>query len=170
MEYDGPSLFKTGKEGHNMVDVTLREITPENWRACVKLQVADDQKNFVATNAISLVQAAYGGGEWQPRAIYADETMVGFVLYGVEHYEGKDIWFIMRLMIDTTEQGKGYGSAAMHAVLTAMRTRTPQIPDVYISFVPENETARHVYSKLGFVDVGRTPDGSEILMHRVLAA
>ena len=48
--------------------VTLQPITRDNWLQCVRLNVAPEQKHFVASNAVSL--AAYDG-----------DTMVGFAMY-----------------------------------------------------------------------------------------
>ncbi|NMB68826.1 MAG: hypothetical protein GYA20_08700 [Chloroflexi bacterium] len=40
-----------------MKTVSLREITPDNWEAILKLAVQDDQKNFMAGNLYSLTAA-----------------------------------------------------------------------------------------------------------------
>ena len=37
--------------------VELRAITKENYEECLKLSVADSQKNFVSSNSHSLAQA-----------------------------------------------------------------------------------------------------------------
>ena len=150
-----------------MSTITLKPITRENWRVCVGLTVEGMQKNFVATNAKSLAQAAYET-QWRPMGIYADDEMVGFVMFGLEAYQGKDVWDIIRVMVDTKHQGNGYGRAGIAQVLEIMRSEKPDITDVYISFVLQNDGARHVYSKLGFQDVGMTPDGSEVLMKLTL--
>lgn len=44
--------------------VSLREITSETVRAVVKLSVAESQKGFVASNAISLAQALFAPEAW----------------------------------------------------------------------------------------------------------
>ena len=41
------------------MNVHLTEITADNWIQAVKLEVKDDQKNFVATNAISITQSKF---------------------------------------------------------------------------------------------------------------
>ncbi len=62
--------------------MTLREITRENWLQCVRLKVAPEQEPFVAPNGVSLAQSKYEP-EWVPLALYDDDEMVGFVMYGV---------------------------------------------------------------------------------------
>lgn len=147
-----------------MAEVKLQKISKENWRVCVRLKVADDQQNFVATNAVSLAQAAYETN-WRPHGVYVDDEMVGFIMFGLEEYQGKDVWDIIRVMTAEDHQGHGYGRQAIEEVLKIMQADPSPATDVYISFLPDNDAARHVYSKLGFVDVGLTPDGSEVLMH-----
>lgn len=44
----------------------------------------------------------------RPRAIYEDETMVGFLMYNTE-LEELDAWWIYRIMIDHAHQSKGIG-------------------------------------------------------------
>ena len=60
--------------------VELRPVTKENYRQCMRLDVRDDQKDFVAPNVISLVQAHYEGN-LRPMAIYYEDNMVGFVMF-----------------------------------------------------------------------------------------
>ena len=53
------------------MDVELREITSESVRAICELDVAADQRSFVAPNAVSIAEAHFTPGHWM-RAIYAD--------------------------------------------------------------------------------------------------
>ena len=64
--------------------VELRKITLDNVRECIRLEVAEEQKHFVAPNAVSLAQA-YAALVTEdcvpiPFAIYHDDTMVGFMM------------------------------------------------------------------------------------------
>src|SRR4051812_14595321 len=95
--------------------IELREINRDNWQECIKLKVAESQKNFVAPNVHSLAMAAYEPG-LNPRAIYnQDNQMVGFIMYG--WWEEQGAWWIARVMVDERYQGKGYGKAAMKQVI-----------------------------------------------------
>ncbi len=51
----------------------LRAVTPENWRACADLRVADDQDDFVSPVTRYLCLCHYGG-VWSPYAVYAANT------------------------------------------------------------------------------------------------
>ena len=58
------------------MEVELREITRETVRDVCKLEVADDQRGFVAPNAISIAEAHYEPKHWL-RAIYEDDEPAG---------------------------------------------------------------------------------------------
>ena len=97
--------------------VTLQEITEQTVGAILRLEVADHQKNFVASNAVSIAQAYFSKNAWF-RAIYADETPVGFVMLYVD--ETKPEYVLWRYMIDRQQQGKGYGDTLMNASLAKL--------------------------------------------------
>ena len=137
--------------------VTLRPVTQENWRAVARLEVAEDQRQFVAPNIYSLAEAAYEPG-LTPVAIYADETLVGFALYTHEPFQG-DWTFtkapyrgelgIMPMMVEAHSQHQGYGRQAMQALIERMR-RLPGGTTIILNFLPANVTARRFYERLGF--------------------
>ena len=59
--------------------VTLREITKSTVRTVSLLDVAPGQEGLVAPNAFSIAQAHFHPEAWF-RAIYADETPIGFAM------------------------------------------------------------------------------------------
>lgn len=88
--------------------VTLRAITAENFDAILGLQVGVDQRELVCSNAESIAQA-YVQPECIPLAIYAVDTPVGFAMYCVDRDDNE--WWLYRLMVEETYQGRGYGRA-----------------------------------------------------------
>lgn len=142
------------------MNIELCEITRENWITCVRLKVADSQTRWVASNAVSLAQSKYEP-ECVPLAVYDGETMVGFVMYRAEDYGLSKVWFIDRLMVGQDYQRQGYGRAAMLALLERLRAQ-PGYNAVMISFVPDNDAARHLYSSLGFADTGVIEEGEVV--------
>ena len=126
--------------------VTLAPITSDNWLECAHLDVAEEQRCFVAANVYSLAQA-YVEPWWVPLAIYANETPVGFIMYG--RRPGTDIDLIKRIMIDARYQNKGYGRVAMEAVLTRIGQQ-PDCHEIRLSYHPDNTVAAHLYHRLGF--------------------
>ena len=137
--------------------VTLREVTGDNWRECVRIKVEPEQTQFVASNAFSLAQSKYEP-ECVPLAVYDDEQMVGFVMYKSEDYGLAKTWFIERLMIGAEHQKKGYGRAAMKVLIERLRSQKGYNA-ILISFVQGNDIAQKLYSDLGFEDTGEIEDG-----------
>ena len=70
-----------------MPEITLRDVTRDNWLDCVRLKVDDSQAGFVAPNAYSLAESKFETHA-VPLAIYAGERMVGFAMYAVEDGTG----------------------------------------------------------------------------------
>lgn len=76
---------------------SLREITMDNFRACLTLTVAEDRKGFVASNMYSLAEAKADAVS-NPLAIHAGDDMVGFIMYDYASDESRG--YITRLMVD----------------------------------------------------------------------
>lgn len=140
-----------------MSEVTLRDVTRENWVECARLKVAEAQSAFVAPNVWSLAESKYDPA-WIPQAVYAGEEMVGFVMYGVEDGAG----WILRFMVDERHQGKGYGRAAIRAAIRRLRALAGGGP-IRLSVVPSNTGALELYRKAGFVETGEMSHGEAVM-------
>ena len=145
--------------------VTLREVTRENLREVLLLEVAPEQKRFVASNAISIAQAHFQPEVAWFRAIYADETPVGFLM--LEDRTGAPEVFLWRFMIDRRHQKLGYGRRALALVLEHVRAR-PGTSALTLSHVPGEGSPAPFYERLGFVHTGETDPDGELLMRREL--
>ncbi len=143
------------KEGEAVVtadsQVTLREITADTLRQIVSLKVTPYQERFVAPNVFSIAEAYFEPKAWF-RAIYADETPVGFVML----YEDPDepVYYLWRYMIDARYQALGFGRQALQHVIAHVRTR-PNAAELLLSYVPDEHGPEKFYSKLGFVNTGK---------------
>ncbi len=148
------------------MSLSIRPVTKSNWQALTRLKVRQDQNHFVAPNVYSMLEAHYGydepdgSGHWDmfPYGIYDEETPVGFLMYGHNFASQRFEAFIIRLMVDETQQGKGYGTFGMQQMLETFR-RDERIRNVGISYEPNNEVARRLYASLGFVETGEIVDG-----------
>ena len=142
--------------------VTLSEIDRENFRAAVRLEVHEDQRDFVATNVFSIAQSKVEP-TFDVRAVYDGEEMVGFVMYGWDEEEGCHC--LARLMVDKGRQGRGYGRAAAEEVVRRLRAE-PGCEQVVLSVNPANANARALYESLGFVKTGEVSHGEEVMRLR----
>jgi diamine N-acetyltransferase len=149
-----------------MTNITIKELTPDNWREAAKLDVEEDQRGFVAPNVWSIALSKYLP-EWIPAAIYNDDTMVGFAFYGER---AQQTWHIMRFMIDKRYQGKGYGKAAMRELIRTIIEANPDCHTIDLSYAPENEVARKVYADVGFRETGEVHEGAGVDEREVVAA
>lgn len=144
------------------MNVTLRKIERDNFRECIKLKVAAGQEHFVASNVYSIAQA-YVEPKCVPLAVYEGETMVGFVMYTWD--EGEQKWWIFRVMIGADYQGKGYGRAAMVALMKLISEQRGG-EEIAISYETENEVARKLYASLGFVETGEVIEDETVARYR----
>ena len=141
-------------------EVTLREITEETLRPILQMEVGDDQKTFVAPNAVSIAQAHFSNNAWF-RAIYADDIPVGFVMLYIDKDKPEyDVW---RFMIDKNHQRKGFGSKAMQQVIEYAR-KLPKATELFLSYVPKEGNASPFYSQLGFVETGEWADDEKVMV------
>jgi diamine N-acetyltransferase len=139
--------------------VTLREITKDTVLAICGLQVAAEQREYVADNAVSIAEAYFEPKAWF-RAIYADETPVGFIML----YDDPDTpeYYLWRLMIDAGRQHQGLGRRALALLVDYVRAR-PGARELLVDYHPGPHSPRAFYLKLGFRDTGRVEHGEVIL-------
>lgn len=142
-----------------MTTISLRPITAENVHDVLRLQVSPAQEKFVAPNSYSLAEALFEPKAWY-RAVYADETPVGFIMMEEDPTQGK--YYLWRFLIDAQYQGKGYGYQAMQ-LLIARVSQLPNAREMTLSYVPDEHSPQPFYQKLGFVDTGEA-DEDELIM------
>ena len=148
--------------------VSLREITEANRPEVEALSVTSQQEQFVAGVGQSLIEAAEtpDAKPWY-RAIYADDTTVGFVMISdniaPEHTEYLGPYFLWRLLIDARWQRRGYGSAALDLVVEYLMHR-PGCDRLFSSFVPGEGSPIGFYLQYGFVRTGEMFDGEPVIV------
>lgn len=152
--------------------IHLERVNGDTIWDILKLTVADHQKNFVAGNDVSIIEAYIAitsNGYAFPFGIFEDDTPVGFVMIG---YDKDEYWRdapaiadgnynLWRLMIDKAHQNKGYGRQAVELALRFIRTFPCGKADFcWLSYEPENTVAKSLYASFGFVETG-DKDGEE---------
>jgi diamine N-acetyltransferase len=137
--------------------VELAEVTEETVRTICRLQVAPDQRSFVAPNAVSLAEALFSTVAWY-RAIVADGAPVGFVMLELASDEPPFLW---RLMVDRRYQGRGYGRQAIE-LLTEHLGATRGATELLTSWVPGDGGPERFYLDLGFVPTGEVHEGEVV--------
>ncbi len=140
--------------------IELKAIAEDNFLDAFHLKLAPGQEKFVSHPIRSLAQAYVYRNQCQPFGIYADGKMVGYVMviydYDIPEY---DIW---HMMIDASEQGRGYGSEALDRVIDYIRTKPfGDSNRIALTCGKDNPAARKLYESKGFSATG-TEDGDEI--------
>lgn len=138
--------------------VSLREVTKETVRMICNLKVRPNQNRFVAPVSVSIAQAYFEPKAWF-RAIYADDTPVGFVMVYREPDEGE--YFLWRFLIDARYQRMGFGREAMTLLIDVVRD-WPKADALLVSYVPDADGPGPFYQQLGFIPTGEMEGIEEI--------
>lgn len=142
--------------------IEIRPVTQENIRACAKLEVAENQKQFVARN-LATIAWAYVDPKFTPYAICDGDTVIG--LLAVEYIpenEPYDRHWVPRFMIGEQFQGRGYGKKAMKKVIE-MISAQEDCERIRLSVVPENEAAIHFYKSVGFIETDEMLEDERVM-------
>jgi len=141
----------------------LRAVTDANVDRLLELAVAPEQQALVAPVAKSLAQASVRA-PGRPLAIYDGDQPVGLLLLWDarrDPHEPADQLHVWRLMIDASQQRKGYGARTMRWVID--EARRLGVASVALSHQMLPGHAGPFYEKLGFRYTGRIDDGEHVM-------
>ena len=162
--------------------IRLVEVDYWNFDSLIDLKVKESQNGYVASNVYSLAEAyaaVASKGYALPFGIYLEDRPVGFLMIGYypdleyakkafgEEDEIPDYipgsYLVWRFMIDQEYQGKGYGREAMRLALDYIRTKPCGNAECcWLSYEPENEVARKLYSSFGFEEKEKPKGWNEV--------
>ena len=142
------------------MDVRLIQINEDNFIDAFNLKLEEEQELFVSHPIRSLAQAYVYYKQCTPFGIYDGDKIVGYVMviydYDIPEY---DIW---HMMIDKSEQGKGYGKIALQKVIDYIREKPFGNSDrIALTCNKRNQVALKIYKEAGFETTGNS-DGDEI--------
>jgi diamine N-acetyltransferase len=145
--------------------LTLKDVTSENWRRCIRLSLQDHQVGYVASNVATIAESKFET-HYRLRAIDSDDTLVGMLAYCHENEpEDRTLYWIFRLMIDKSHQRRGYAEEAMKIAMREIaRMGGKRIRTMH---KPSNHAASALYVKLGFTEIGQHDDGDTLLEYVV---
>ncbi|MFG3419058.1 GNAT family N-acetyltransferase [Micromonospora sp. NPDC047730] len=134
--------------------VTLRPVDDDNWRAVADVAPRDDQRAWVPALAARYLLLTMRSDVWNSLAVYADETVAGHVMWGVDDDGSR---WIGGMVIDAAEQGRGVGRAAVRTLAAWLAAQDGGHP-VRLSYHPDNASAARLYTSLGFTPTGAMED------------
>jgi diamine N-acetyltransferase len=152
--------------------VHLRPIVTEADRAAaLAVEQAPGDEKFVASVEQSFADAITDARA-EPRywTLNDGDAVVGFVMISdgvpadvlAAHGDLIGPYFLWRLLIDRRHQRKGYGTAALDAVVEYVRGR-PGAEALYTSASPGDGTPQPFYEGYGFVPTGAILEGEVVL-------
>jgi len=174
--------------------ITLKKISilDPQMETCIALDVTKEQKNFVASNAISLAEAydankyyeknypVNGKGDVAvPYAVYENNIMVGFVMYGYfppqpdespedEYCPEEHIYYVWRLLIDKNHQRKGIGAEVVRQIMDEIKTKPcGEANYCYVSYEPNNIGSQTTFKNYGFTEDGRIIEGETVAVYNI---
>ena len=141
----------------------LRKIDNHNMEECIALRVTEEQAQYIATNKESLKDASDNPAVARPFAIYIENKMVGFTMFAFdEDYEDpSDRYWLWRFMVDKDLQGRGYGRAALKAIIDYFKEQG--VGYIKLSTKESNSNAISLYHKFGFRENGEMNDEEIVL-------
>tara|TARA_Y100000591_G_C21568966_1_gene562425 strand:+ start:85 stop:540 length:456 start_codon:yes stop_codon:yes gene_type:complete len=128
--------------------INLKEITSKNLESIIDLNVKEDQKDYVASNSVSIAQGHYSNSAWF-KGIFKNDRPVGFVMLDLIEEEYK--CFLWRFMIDRKYQGKGFGKIALTQVIDFVKSLN-LYTYIATSYVPAENGAGGFYKNFGFIE------------------
>ncbi|MGL4521599.1 MAG: GNAT family N-acetyltransferase [Bacilli bacterium] len=143
--------------------IKIEKVTERNMEQLHSLKLHTHQQDWIETIDECLEEAAQSPN-WCPVALYDNEVLIGFAMYGRFADEGINgrVWFD-RLLIDAAVQGKGYGRACARLLLLRI-FESYQDDIVHLSVYEENEAAIKLYESIGFRFTGEVDTKGEKMM------
>ena len=136
--------------------ISIREIDGQNvFDVCElttnKNGIGTVMEEYLCCNAVSLAEAKYYP-EMHPKAIYDDDTLIGFFMYRRTKEEVSEAT-ICRFMIDYKFQGKGLGQKSFKSILDWLKTSGVQTVNLMLD--DTNQIAKKLYLRFGFSFTGK---------------
>lgn len=142
-------------------------IALENRRQLEELELFPEQSGYIESVKECLFEAD-ADKKWRPVGIYNDQTLIGFAMYACfqEPSAGSQVW-LDRLLIDKNHQGKGYGKAAVVALIDRL-SKEYNCRRIYLSVYANNQAAIHLYKEIGFYFNGEHDvNGEDVMVYRL---
>ena len=144
---------------YSLPNLEFREINKDNFYDVCMLDVKSEDKEFVASNEMSLAEAYLFktmGAYVLPIAIYRNRVPIGFVMI-TKGYIGDNIkgeylnnYCILRMMIEAKHQNKGLGKKVLNQIIEIIKSISINESFIWISTEENNSKAIHVYETNGF--------------------
>ena len=134
--------------------IQLKPITVENFWNVSKIKISKDQEQYIPDNLFLMAMSTVLY-QCTPLAVYSDNDIVGFLMYGLD--ENKENYWIHIMMIDYKHQGKGYAKESFQKILSEIQ-KDKNVHKILLAVNKGNVNAVKIYEKLGFKFNGKRFD------------
>ncbi|OKP94749.1 GNAT family N-acetyltransferase [Paenibacillus sp. P32E] len=131
----------------NKVNVHLEEITEHNWYEATQLRVSEEQLSLYPCPIVYWIAESKYATHFCLKAIYADEVMVGFLIYNLDPDDGE--YWITTFMIDERFQRKGYALQALTEFIHYFKNKY-DTDKIKLGHRANNVAAANLYEMMGF--------------------
>ena len=137
--------------------IELKPVTINNFWDVIEIKINKEQEQYIPDN-IFLIAMSKIIPQCIPLAIYNDNVVVGFLMYGLD--ENKENYWIQIMMIGDKHQGKGYAKESFRKILSEIKKDT-SVHKILLAVNKGNINAVKIYEKLGFRFNGQRLDEKE---------
>lgn len=126
-------------------DVSIKEITEENFQQCLQLNASVPDSQFVDTVEYSLAEAWLYYKDMRPFAIYYGSNIIGFVSI----YIGEENYQMINFLIDDMYRGAGMGTKAAKICIDYL-SKNYGAKRISVPVHERHLAVRKFWEKLGF--------------------
>ena len=137
--------------------IELKPVTIDNFWDVIKIKINKEQEKYIPDN-IFLIAMSKIIPHCIPLAIYSENIVVGFLMYGLD--ENKENYWIHIMMIGDKHQGKGYAKESFQKILSEIK-KEKSVHKILLAVNKGNINAVKIYEKLGFKFNGKRFDENE---------
>jgi len=141
--------------------LSVTELTADNIEAVLAIAPRPEQLRHVNPVAWYVARSAYER-VWHPVALAAgDGEVVAFAEWAFD--DSDSTYALGGIVVDAAHQGRGLGRAVLDALVAHVRAQ-PRSGTVVLTVHDDNELARGLYARYGFVETGEVLDGELVMV------
>lgn len=129
----------------------------------LQLKITNQQKKFVSINISDLINDTKNNNLYL-WVIIKNEQIIGVAAFLLDDDNDMNL---LKYMIDSNFQGKGFGKEALKELIKLQKSFTPK-NEVWLSVHPDNKTAISLYKRIGFTQQYTEYDADDEIFFKYL--
>ena len=137
--------------------IEFKPVSLDNFWDVIDIKINKEQEQYIPDN-IFLLAISKIIPHCIPLAVYNDNIVIGFLMYGLD--ESRENYWIHIMMMDDKHQGKGYAKETFRKILSEIK-KDKSVHKILLAVNKGNINAVKIYEKLGFKFNGQRFDERE---------